>query len=865
MIRTSFFAVLFSLCTSVAFAATAPSITTQPAAKTATAGQSASFTVVATGTAPLSYQWMKSGTNISGATGATYTISSTTTASTGSYTVAVSNSAGSKTSNAATLTVNVTPAITTQPTSQTVTAGQSVSFTVVATGTPAPTYQWKKNGTAISGATSATYTIASTTTSSAGTYTVTVTNTAGSVTSSNAVLTVNAAAAPKITTQPSSQTVTAGQSVSFTVVATGTPTPTYQWKKGTSSISGATSATYTITSTTTSSAGTYTVAVSNSAGSVTSSNAVLTVNAAVAPTITTQPLSQTVNAGQSVSFSVVATGSPTLTYQWKLGGTAINGATSATYTISSPTTASAGIYTVVVTNSAGSKTSNNATLTVNAVVGPSITTQPTSKSVTVGQSASFTVVASGTAPLTYQWKKNNTAISGATSATYTIASVGVGDAASYTVTITNSAGSVTSNAAVLTVNAANQSPVVTLTAPAANAAFTLPATITLTATASDPDGTVTKVEFFNGTTSLGTVTTPTPANSTFYILNSTFSSTPGFASLTAVATDNGSPAATGTSPAVSITLLPSLPYISHFETTEGYTSGSLNNQQGWSVTAGTAQIAASGAYDGTQGVVLNSGSTAAQIDQEFGSTGTNPPIVFIDFSAKPVAGADTTAGTLFDVDAARVAFVLNGASGRLVALDGDGLGAGSWKTLTPAIALSTGNVAAAWQRLTVRLNYTTKTYDLYLNGVMIAADLKFRLSGAAYVSWFSLKGATTASASFDNLYAGPINPLFVDTNNDGLPDDLSRTGDYDHDGVSDLQEVLLGMNPRNSDTDGDGMSDGWEVKYGLNSLANDANAPDACGDGLTNLQAYKLGRNPTKVGIADTTSAVRLQLFQPRN
>jgi hypothetical protein len=569
-------------------------------------------------------------------------------------------------------------------------------------------------------------------------------------------------------------------------------------------------------------------------------------------------VSQTVNAGQSVSFSVVATGSPAPTYQWKLGGTAINGATSATYTISSPTTANAGIYTVVVTNSAGSKTSNNATLTVNAVVGPSITTQPTSKSVTVGQSASFTVVASGTAPLTYQWKKNNTAISGATSATYTIASAGGGDAASYTVTITNSAGSVTSNAAVLTVNAANQSPVVTLTAPTANAAFTLPATVTLTATASDPDGTVTKVEFFNNGTSLGSTTT-TPYSFAWA------PTTPGFASLTAVATDNGSPAATGTSPAVSITLLPSLPYISHFETTEGYTSGSLNNQGGWSVTAGTAQIAASGAYDGTQGVVLNSGSPAAQIDQEFGSTGTNPPVVFIDFYAKPVAGADTTAGTLFDVDAARVAFVLNGASGQLVALDGDGLGAGSWKPLTPAIALSTGNLAAAWQRLTVRLNYTAKTYDLYLNGAMIAADLKFRLRGAAYVSWFSLKGATTASASFDNLYAGPINPLFVDANNDGLPDDLSRTGDFDHDGVSDLQEVLLGMNPRNPDTDGDGLPDGWELKYGLNPLSNDANAPDACGDGLTNLQAYKLGRNPTKVGIADTTSAVRLQLFLPRN
>ena len=67
-----------------------------------------------------------------------------------------------------------------------------------------------------------------------------------------------------------------------------------------------------------------------------------------------------------------------------------------------------------------------------------------------------------------------------------------------------------------------------------------------------------------------------------------------------------------------------------------------------------------------------------------------------------------------------------------------------------------------------------------------------------------------------------------------------------------------------TDTDGDGLPDGWEVKYGLNPLVNDANAPDLCGDGLTNLQAYQLGRNPTKVGIADTTKSVRLSVFSPR-
>src|SRR5258707_14991850 len=118
---------------------------------------------------------------------------------------------------AATLTANaasVAPSITTQPTSQTVAVGQTASFSVSATGTAPLSYQWNKNGTAISGATSFSYTTPATASSDNGAqFTVVVSNTAGSVTSSPATLTVNPApvAAPSITTQPASQTVTAGQ------------------------------------------------------------------------------------------------------------------------------------------------------------------------------------------------------------------------------------------------------------------------------------------------------------------------------------------------------------------------------------------------------------------------------------------------------------------------------------------------------------------------------------------------------------------------------------------------------------------------------------------------------------------------------
>src|SRR5437016_11102950 len=229
--------------------------------------------------------------------------------------------------------------------------------------------------------------------------------------------------APSITAQPAGQTVTVGQTATFTVAATGTAPLSYQWRKNGVAIAGMTSSSYTIPAATTADNGAqFTVVLSNSGGSVTSSVAMLTVSAAsVAPSITTQPASQTVTAGQTAMFSVTATGTAPLTYQWKKNSVAIAGATSSSYTTPATTSSDNGAqFSVAVSNTTGSVTSNAATLTVNAAaVAPSIMTQPTSQTVTAGQTASFTVIANGTAPLTYQWKKNNVAISGATSSSYT--------------------------------------------------------------------------------------------------------------------------------------------------------------------------------------------------------------------------------------------------------------------------------------------------------------------------------------------------------------------------------------------------------------------------------------------------------------
>ncbi len=438
-------------------ASSAPSISKQPASQTVVAGKSATFSVTAGGTAPLSYQWSKNTSPISGATSASYTTPATTASDSGSqFTVTITNTLGSVKSAPATLTVNVPASIVTQPTTQTVVIGQAATFTVVAAGTSPLTYQWKKNGSQISGATLSSYTTPVTAATDNGeSFTVTVTNVAGSVTSQSAVLTVNSP--PSVTKQPASQTVADGKSATFSVTAAGTAPLSYQWSKNTSPISGATLATYTTPVTSGLDNGSqFTVTVTNSLGSVTSATATLTVN--VPPSIVTQPAGQTVVVGQAATFTVVAAGTSPFTYQWKKNGSQIKGATLSSYATPVTTLSNSGeSFTVTVTNVAGTATSNAAILTVTPPVPPSITTQPVSQTIVAGQTATFSITATGTAPLSYQWTENGISISGAVLSTYTTPVTATSNSGElFAVRVTNSGGSANSNSALLTVNAPGQ-------------------------------------------------------------------------------------------------------------------------------------------------------------------------------------------------------------------------------------------------------------------------------------------------------------------------------------------------------------------------------------------------------------------------
>jgi outer membrane protein assembly factor BamB len=265
--------------------------------------------------------------------------------------------------------------------------------------------------------------------------------------------------APQITMQPANQTVSVGQTATFSVTATGTAPLQFQWRKNGSAVNGASGPSYTTSAAVSAdNASGFTVVVTNAAGSITSHAATLTVAAqATAPQITAQPANQTVSIGQTATFSVTASGSAPLQYQWQKNGSDVTGATASSYTTAPALGGDTGSsFTVIVTDAAGSTKSNVATLTVTAApTPPQITTQPANQTVSVGQTAAFSVVATSATPLQFQWRKNGSVITGATASSYTTPATESGDSgSSFTVVVTNAAGSMTSHAATLTVIAA---------------------------------------------------------------------------------------------------------------------------------------------------------------------------------------------------------------------------------------------------------------------------------------------------------------------------------------------------------------------------------------------------------------------------
>jgi alpha-tubulin suppressor-like RCC1 family protein len=366
----------------------APKVSKQPANVTVEEGHPAAFEATASGTPTPTVRWEVSSdgggtwSTVAEATSDRLEVASAKTSESGEELRAVfTNAAGSATSKAATLTVQLAPTVTRQPASVTVESGQSAAFEVAVAGSPAPTVQWElsTNGAtswaAVSGATSDRLTIASVKTSESGDeYRVTLKSSIGAATSQAATLTVRNP--PRIIEQPVNTTAEEGATAIFAEAATGFPAPSVQWQVSTdagatwSTVSGASTSTLSLTGVQASQNGyEYRAVLENVAGAATSTAATLTVHSR--PVVTEQPLSSTVEVGQPAFFEASATGFPTPTVQWEVsanaGGTwsPVASATTDQLTVADTQASENGDeYRAVFTNLAGKGTSQAATLTV---------------------------------------------------------------------------------------------------------------------------------------------------------------------------------------------------------------------------------------------------------------------------------------------------------------------------------------------------------------------------------------------------------------------------------------------------------------------------------------------------------------------
>ncbi len=251
---------------------------------------------------------------------------------------------------------------------------------------------------------------------------------------------------PNVTVPPLTRTVAAGSNVTFFVSASGSAALTYQWRFNGIVMAGATNTTLVVSNAQPAQAGRYSVIVANPWGAALGGPVRLSVQAP--PQIVQHPQPRTVTEGEDTTFTVTASGGA-LEYQWRFHATNLPGATAPVLTLTNVTISQAGPYTVMASNALGAVTSFVATLTV--IAPPVITSQPQGQAVVVGNNAGFNVIATGTAPLRYQWRLDGTPLGGATNSSLTIVSAQPTNAGDYTVVITNSAGTLISAVAALAV------------------------------------------------------------------------------------------------------------------------------------------------------------------------------------------------------------------------------------------------------------------------------------------------------------------------------------------------------------------------------------------------------------------------------
>ena len=412
-----------------------PSIATQPVSQTFDAFTDVTFSVIAAGTAPFTYQWFKNGQAIAAANGAALVLSGVTAADIGSYRVSVTNVAGFVDSADVTLAVNkLAPSIAWNTPAAivygTVLGGLQLNATAPAAGT-------------------LTYSPPAGDLLPSGIHTLTVNFVPDDTDNYLA-----ASATVQLAVDKAPLTVKADDLSREFGTANPPLTISYDGFVGTDDASVLTSMpTISTVADVTSSVGGYPVTISGATAdhyTVSHMDGTLTVFAN-APAITVQPADVLTTNGVAALLSVVATGTAPMSFQWRHAGTNLAGEVAADLNIAAvDAVLHAGTYDVVLSNLAGVVTS--VVVNLNILVPPTIVQQPVATTVDALSDTGFSVIAAGTSPLAYEWRRDGVILAGETNAALNLLAVTTNRAGAYTVTVTNAAGSVTSEAVTLAVN-----------------------------------------------------------------------------------------------------------------------------------------------------------------------------------------------------------------------------------------------------------------------------------------------------------------------------------------------------------------------------------------------------------------------------
>lgn len=423
-----------------------PSVLAAGGAIAGCAGSPVTFEAGVSGSPPFSHQWRKDGAPIPGATGTSLTIPVTAVSDAGSYDVVVTNPCGVAIGDVFALAIDEPPSIAAEPADRTVCSGGAASFSIAVSGSPPLFFQWRKDGATIPGATGADLTLASVTPADAGAYDAVVTNSCGVATCAPVELEVETS--PVITATPGPRSACLGETVIFSVAAEGSAEFQVVWQKdGVDLPAGG--ATLVLPSVGAGDAGSYGAVLSNDCGSATIAGALLTVHPPAA--ITVEPVGVVLCEGEPFALSVAATGTEPLSFEWRRDGIPVPGQTGSSFAVAAAAAADSGAYAAQVGDSCGTVTSASAAVVVRSLAA--IAVPPSPLSICAGESAQFSVTASGTPPFSYQWRRGGTPIPGGTGETLGIAAVLPSDAGSYDVVVTNACGAATSAAATLLVRA----------------------------------------------------------------------------------------------------------------------------------------------------------------------------------------------------------------------------------------------------------------------------------------------------------------------------------------------------------------------------------------------------------------------------